>query len=512
MFMGALIVGSLLIGGLFFKVMLSLYNTWNGQEEYSHGFFIPLICAYFIYQRRQQLAAIAFTGSWFGLMILLAGGLLLIGGRLAVVSTMGQYALVISIWGFALAMLGWRGFKIIWSALLMLIFMVKLPTFLYNNMSSHLQLISTQIGVWFIQLFDISVYYEGNVIDLGVMQLQVVEACNGLRYLFPLMALSMIIAILYRAPMWRRVIIVVSSVPISILMNSIRIGVIGVTVEYWGQEMAEGVLHDFEGWVVFMGALMLLFIEMKLISWAVGDRRTFSEALDLYGEPVSSEPVEQVNQRFPVQGFLAMAILLSILLLNIRLQVAETIFPERQKFSGFSMLQGDWYGRPGAIESHFLDELKLDDYLLADFKASSGSTINLYAAYYDVQAEGEGTIHSPRSCLPGTGWQIKSLEQRTVPEVNFNGKPLLANRAIITKGKERILAYYWLQGRDRIITNEFLAKWWIFWDRLTQGRSDGALVRVMTELGEFDDPVAQEQELLAFIQQISGDLSAHIPD
>ena len=135
MFMGALIVGSLLIGGLFFKVMLSLYNTWNGQEEYSHGFFIPLICAYFIYQRRQQLAAIAFTGSWFGLMILLAGGLLLIGGRLAVVSTMGQYALVISIWGFALAMLGWRGFKIIWPALLMLIFMVKLPTFLYNNMS-----------------------------------------------------------------------------------------------------------------------------------------------------------------------------------------------------------------------------------------------------------------------------------------------------------------------------------------------------------------------------------------
>ena len=512
--MGALIVGSLLIGSLFFKVMLSLYSTWSVQEEYSHGFFIPLISVYFIYQRREQLATVPFTGSWAGLVLLLIGGLLLLGGRLAVVSTMGQYALVISIWGFALAMLGWRGFKIIWPALLMLVFMVKLPTFLYNNMSSHLQLISTQIGVWFIQLFDISVYYEGNVIDLGVMQLQVVEACNGLRYLFPLMALSMIIAILYRASLWRRVVIVVSSVPISILMNSIRIGVIGVTVEYWGQEMAEGVLHDFEGWVVFMGALMLLFLEMKLISWLIGDRRSFSEALDLYGESVSVSPHQgaQKSRRFPLQGFLAMGILLCVLLLNVRLQIAETVFPERQKFSAFSLLQGDWYGRPGAIESHFLDELKLDDYLLADFKGTSGRTINLYAAYYEVQAEGEGTIHSPRSCLPGSGWQIKSLEQRAIPNVDVNGKPLLANRVIITKGKEKILAYYWLQGRDRVITNEFMAKWWIFWDRLTQGRSDGALIRVMTELGEFDDPVVREQELLAFIQEISNDLPVHIPD
>ncbi|MEE2729371.1 MAG: VPLPA-CTERM-specific exosortase XrtD [Pseudomonadota bacterium] len=512
-FVAAACVGFGLLTLMFWSVLNSLYNTWSGQEEYSHGFFIPVISAYLIYQRIGVLQRLPFTGSWIGVAILLLGGVLLLGGRLAVISTMGQYALVICIWGFCLSVMGWRAFRVIWPALLMLVFMVKLPTFLYNNLSSQLQLISTQVGVWFIQLFGIDVYYEGNVIDLGVMQLQVVEACNGLRYLFPLMALSMIIAILYRAPWWRRALIVLSSMPISVLMNSFRIGAIGVTVEYWGQEMAEGVLHDFEGWVVFMGALALLIAEIKLISWLVGDRRSFADALALDPPPLPEEAVTDERKRdLPITLYAAVVILVAVALINTRLQVAETVFPERERFSAFSMVQGDWYGRPGVIESRFLDELKLDDYLLADFQAPYSTTVNFYAAYYEVQAEGEGTIHSPRSCLPGSGWQINSLQQTEIAGVMIDGKPLLANRAVISKGGSKILAYYWLQGRNRVITNEFMAKWWIFWDRLTQGRSDGALIRVMIEIDEFDNAEQAEQQLLAFIREVADDLPTYIPN
>ena len=104
--------------------------------------------------------------------------------------------------------------------LFFLVFMIPLPNFLLNNLSTKLQLISSELGVAVIRLFDISVYLEGNVIDLGVYKLQVVEACSGLNYLFPLMSLSFIMADLYKAPFWKRAIVFLSSIPITIIMNS----------------------------------------------------------------------------------------------------------------------------------------------------------------------------------------------------------------------------------------------------------------------------------------------------
>ena len=106
----------------------------------------------------------------------------------------------------------------------------------------------------------ISVYLEGNVIDLGSYQLEVAEACSGLRYLFPLMTLSFIIAYTFGGAMWKRVIVFLSSIPLTVLMNSIRIGVIGITVDRWGTRMAEGVLHEFEGWVGFMISALLVVL------------------------------------------------------------------------------------------------------------------------------------------------------------------------------------------------------------------------------------------------------------
>jgi len=116
----------------------------------------------------------------------------------------------------------------IWIPLLFLGFMIPLPSFLYNNLSAYLQLISSQLGVAFIRLFGVSVYLEGNVIDLGTYQLQVVEACNGLRYLFPLMSLAFLSAYFFKGAMWKRAIIFLSSIPITVLMNSVRIGITGM--------------------------------------------------------------------------------------------------------------------------------------------------------------------------------------------------------------------------------------------------------------------------------------------
>ena len=132
--------------------------------------------------------------------------------------------------------------------------------FFTDLLSLRLQLISSEIGVWVIRMAGISVFLEGNVIDLGSYQLEVAQACSGLRYLFPLMTLSVLIAYTFGGAYWKRTVVFLSSIPLTVLMNSVRIGIIGITVDRWGPGMAEGVLHEFEGWVGFMVSAVLVVL------------------------------------------------------------------------------------------------------------------------------------------------------------------------------------------------------------------------------------------------------------
>lgn len=174
-----------------------------------------------------------------------------------------------------------KGLKTASVPLLFLVFMVPFPAFILNNLSSKLQLISSWLGVEFIRACDIMVYLEGNVIDLGNYKLQVVDACSGLRYLFPLASLAFLCAYLFKGPFWQKLLIFLSAMPLTIFMNSFRIGVIGVLVDNWGTEMAEGFLHDFEGWAVFLLCMALLFIEMWIFSRISGRKLAFSELVQI---------------------------------------------------------------------------------------------------------------------------------------------------------------------------------------------------------------------------------------
>ena len=90
------------------------------------------------------------------------------------------------------------------------------------------------------------------MIDLGVTMLQVAEACSGLRYLFPIMSFTYVFAVLYRGPLWHKLVLLFLAVPVAVLMNAVRIGIIGILVDRYGIAQAEGFLHLFEGWVVFL--------------------------------------------------------------------------------------------------------------------------------------------------------------------------------------------------------------------------------------------------------------------
>lgn len=501
----------LLIGVIYLEGLKALVTMWDTKEEYSYGYMIPFITLFLIWQRKDLLERIRFEGAWAGLVLVLLGFALFLLGNLSTLYLIVQYSFLVVVLGMALAFCGWRGFKIIAVPLLFLIFMIPLPSFLLTEISTRLQFVSSEIGVWVIRLFGISVHLEGNVIDLGTMKLQVVEACNGLRYLFPLMTLGFMAAYFFKAAFWKRALVFLSTIPITVLMNSFRIGMIGVTVEYWGKEMAEGFLHDFEGWAVFMACTAVLVGEMWLLSRIGKERLPLREAFGL--DLPAHTPVDaQVKDRTVPKAFLA-SILVTVAVAAFTLSMPERVEIQQQRkaFAEFPAELGKWKGKEDRLEQIYLDALKLDDYLLVDFVDDQAKPINFYMAYYASQRKGE-SAHSPRTCMPGGGWEITSLTQHNVDGVSVGKVPLSVNRAVIQMGEQKQLTYYWFQQRGRVITNEYLVKWFIFWDALTRNRTDGALVRLVTPVSAGETVADADSRLGEFIRVVNPVLTEYVPN
>lgn len=503
-------VAVMLVGFSFFEAVHSMISKWSNQEEYGYGYLIPVITAFLIWQRKNQLAAMEFRSSWWGLALIFVGGILFFLGAIATVHTVSQYALIVTIMGIALAFMGWPAFKIVAVPLALLLFMVPFPAFIYNNLSSELQLLSSKLGVAVIRLFGISVYLEGNVIDLGVYKLQVVEACSGLRYLFPLVSLAFVMTYLYQVELWKRAVVFLSSIPVTVLMNSFRIGVIGVLVEYGGTEQAEGFLHYFEGWVIFMACMAILLVEMALLAKIGKSKQRLSDVFAIDFPESLPKDIQSEPRTLSVQGYGIIVMLVFIAASSLYASGRNEVNLNRQSFSGFPMTIGGWQGTPDRLERNIADAVRADDYIIVDYAKENKDRVNFYVAYYKSQQAG-ASAHSPRACIPGGGWLIKDLSTRQIDNLVLNGKMLEVNRLVIKKGDYTQVVYYWFQQRGRVITNEYLVKWYLFWDALTQNRTDGALVRLTVLLGPGEDAEDGDKQIGDFAREVHPYLDKYIP-
>ena len=495
----------------YFSGLARMTVEWQ-REEYSHGYLIPVIALFLLWRERRALVALPWKGMWLGLGMVVAGLLLMLLGELSALYIIVQYAFILTLAGLALALVGSGGVRYLWVPIVYLVFMIPLPVFLYNSLSSELQLISSQIGVWVIRLFGISVFLQGNVIDLGIYKLQVVEACSGLRYLFPLMSFGFLCAYLYRGPWWQRVIVFLSSIPLTVLMNSFRIGVIGVLVNRWGIEQAEGFLHMFEGWIIFMACVGLMFLEIIVLMKLSGDKRSLRDAFNVdSGEPV--EDVTALSQKTVGRPLAASLVVLLAVAVGVQyLKERTESVPERPVFAELRLEVGEWEGRPKSVESDVLDVLKMDDWLSADFsRPGEVAPIDVWVAYYGSQRKG-ASVHSPRSCLPGGGWRIDSLDSHAVTGIPGEAGPVYVNRAEISYGEQKMLVYYWFKQRDRNLTNEYLVKWYLFWDSITRNRTDGALIRLTKFVPDGFSVEEADAALTEFMREGFETFSAYVPD
>ncbi len=503
----ALAVALILVG--FWEPIERLFNNWLTRPEYSHGLVIPVASGYLIWQRRALLQTTSFTGSWMGFGVALIGVCLWIAGELSTIFAVTQFALIVVIAGTTLSLTGLRSYRHLVVPILLLLLAIPLPRFIYNNFSSELQLLSSQLGVGLLRLAGISVYLEGNVIDLGHFQMQVVEACDGLRYLFPMMTLGLIVAYFFRGSWWQKTLVFLFTIPVTIVMNSVRIAMIGWFAERGNTALAEGLLHDVQGWAMFMVSSALLMLLVYGFWKLRRDKAPWADAFQFASVAESSaQNIEPVKRKVPVAFMATVALLIATAITALALPHRVEATPQREFCVLFPMDLGSYAGTRQTLESQFYDALKVDDYLLANFQASDNKAINLFVAYYGSQRKGE-SVHSPRSCLPGGGWKIESIGQYSLPGSNQTQQ---VNRAVIKMGNRRQLVYYWFKQRDRWLTSELAVKWYIFRDALVRNRSDGALIRLVTPVDAGESIEGADNRLTDFAREVSAELPRFIPD
>jgi len=479
-----------------------LLSNWYGGD-YSYAWLIPFVVFYLVWEKRRLLSRTPVESAWWGAVPLAFGIAFFWVGELG-----GEfYTLYISAFltfvGILWLHLGRHRMRILTFPLFLLLTTFPLPNFLYANISVQLQLISSKAATALLRAMGIVAYREGNVIDIGLTRLQVVEACSGIRYVIPLLVLGLIVAYFFRASLWKRILLVLSAIPLTIFWNSMRVALTGVFWIYWGPQAAEGLTHDFTGFVIFVMSLAVLLGEM----WVLGK---------IGKKPPDRSPLLLEEGRvpgIPWRAHLPVA-LTTVAVLGITLILFKGIdfrqkIPIREPLSKFPLEIEGWHGTRQQIDPDELRVLRMSDYTMIDYRSIMGQTINFYVAYFQTQFKG-GSIHSPETCLPGHGWVPTDAGTVTIP-VKYGPDYLKVHRVVSEQLGKKTLVYFWFPQRGRILTSIYQLKLYNFWDALIQHRTDGALVRVITPMAVIESMDRASSRLNEFLSKVLPILESFIP-
>ncbi len=492
-------------------VLAKLAGDWWTDENYSHGLLVPFVIGYIVYLEFDALKkAVSKPSVWFGGLLMAFALLLLLGGTLGAELFTQRISLVLILAGVVNYFFGARILKLLAVPFALLLFSIPIPQIIFNKIAFPLQIYASQMAVWGINLFGVTSLRKGNVIEIlpngatQIIALEVVEACSGIRSLMTLVTLALVLAyftpnrrkntetktfcFLKNFDFWRAIILMLAAIPIAIFTNAWRVTATGVLTYYYGRRATESTLHDASGWLVYVAALALLLglnfalkrFKVQSLRFKVQDKQFEVQAEE--SEPRSLFGVQR--SAFSVQRsiWLPLAVLLiGGVFINWFEQrgEAETV---RKPLAEMPAQLGVWRQKGGAIRFEAATEsvLRTSDYTMREFVAPDNRLANLYVGYYASQRTG-ATYHSPQNCLPGAGWVMKQPERIEIK--TESGRTFQANKFIIENGVYKEVLIYWYQGRGRRTASEYDDKINTVWDSVTRRRSDGAMVRVMTSVG-----------------------------
>ncbi len=260
------VLGVLLVW-LYHAILARLVEQWWNDPDFSHGFFVPLFSALVVWQRRQRLAEVRVKPSWLGLLVLAGSLLVLLVGVLGAELFLSRTSLIFLLAGLIICFLGWNWFRALLFPWAFLFLMVPIPKIVYNEITLPLQFLASQLASSMLGGLGVPVLRQGNIIHLPAIDLEVAEACSGIRSLVSLITLAVIYGHFFESKAWRRVLLAVAAVPIAVLANGIRVMGTGLVSQYFGPDKAQGFLHVFQGWVVFLVSVGFFFLFHRGMRW-----------------------------------------------------------------------------------------------------------------------------------------------------------------------------------------------------------------------------------------------------
>lgn len=258
--MWQLIILVIAIGLVYFSILGRLGRQWIDDDNYSHGFFVPLFVAFVVWQKRAKLRDLPLRPAWFGLIIIAGALVTLIVGVIGAELFLSRSSLVLLLGGFVIFFLGWAHFRNLLFPWACLFLAIPLPAIIFNQIAFPLQLLASRLASGSLEFVGVPVLREGNVIRLPAMTLEVVEACSGIRSLVSLGTLTIIYGYLLEPRVFRRILLALGAIPVAVLANAFRIMGTGLMGQYWSAQKAEGFFHTFSGWIIFVLSLCLLYL------------------------------------------------------------------------------------------------------------------------------------------------------------------------------------------------------------------------------------------------------------
>ncbi len=503
---------ALALGLLYAMVLAKLGIDWWTDENYSHGLLVPFVIGYVIWFEFEILKNTKRNAS-----IWLGGGIILLSLAMHLAGTLGaelfvqRISLLTILIGIVVYCFGTNLVKLLTVPFLLLLFSIPIPQIIFNKIAFPLQIWASQLAIWGIRLFEVPSLRNGNVIEIlpqgatQVVLMEVVEACSGIRSLMTLVTLALVLWYFTREKSrfdWiRAVVLMLSAIPIAILTNAGRVTATGVLTYYYGKQSADGFVHEFSGWLVYLVALILL-LGLNFVLKRFHRRGTeITDSSD--HKMIEQQPILSKHFYILIGG-----LVVSALFINWFEQRGEVEI-SRKPLRELPSKLGDWTRKGSDVRFSEQTEsvLRTSDYVMREYQNSSGKFANLYIGYYASQKSG-ATYHSPQNCLPGAGWEMKQPE--LVEVKTSGGKSLTVNRYIIDNGQTKAVMIYWYQGRGRTASSEYTDKIYTVLDSALHRRSDGAMIRVMTSINGSEAEALQTA--LDLSAQTAETLSQFVPE
>jgi exosortase D (VPLPA-CTERM-specific) len=431
----------------YWHTIAGLIPIWDGDGDYSYAPIIPLIIAYLIWERRKDIISKPIGTSWTGAPFFILFLVISIYGILGSSPSAVRPAMPLIILSITLFCFGREVFKVLAFPLSLFIFMIPLSTTFQATVGVFLKSVSTKLGEQLLRICSVPVFVEGNVIDLGVTKLQVVDACSGFRFVLPLLAMGVMFSYFFEKVRWKQILLTVITIPIAIVANGMRIGITGILTQHYGAEAAEGFFHGFSGWVFFMFAFASLFIIHYLLK-------------KLFKDPEKNiqnrEKVENGSSVNSSNNITAVIICVSFLILTGLLSLNSKNLPHidiKDGITSFPLSFNVWKGKAEELDPEIIKLSGAENSFNATYEDTSNHIVSLYIGYRGSPfVESENFFHSPSVCLPSSGWKTLASQKHAVNNVQKFGK-IIVQAMLVDKLGQKQLVYFWFQTKRRISNN-----------------------------------------------------------